>query len=101
MKYYLLREKKSFFSARLPVTEVAVLSVILRCTSTWMTGHPRAASIAASDSCSNQTIRPRQEEHLVKRIFILLDSRVYKYTIVLSNGENIIKIKPEKSFLWY
>ena len=92
-------KKSSFFSARLPVTEVAVLSVIPRCTSTWMTGHPRAASTVASDSCSNQTIRPRHEEHLVKRIFILLDSRVYKYTIVLSNEENKIKIKPEKSVL--
>ena len=61
---------------RLPVTEVAVRSVIPRCTSTWMTGHLRAASTAASDSCLNQTIRLRHEEYLVKKIFILLDSRV-------------------------
>ena len=61
---------------RLPVTEVAVRSVIPRCTSTWMTGHLRAASTVASDLCLNQTIRPRYEEHLVKKIFILLDSRV-------------------------
>ena len=75
----LLHENETFFIFlffRLPVTEVAVRSVIPRCTSTWMTGHLRAASTAASDSCSNQTIRPRYEEHLVKKIFILLDSRV-------------------------